>query len=215
MLTRRALALPAILLALVSFSCTTTTTTQTGGAVPATIAVAPDSVTLPMLGSQQLVVTVFDGDGHLIIGVAVAFSSSDTTRVKVSAAGVVQAVGPVGTATVTVSSPPASKTVPIVVVQRGAASVSASPNSLGLLPGDSAQLTVTVRDSGVGIPARDLPHIFERFYVVDKSRSRKLGGTGLGLAIVKHIVLLHHGTVAVESEEGKGTVFTISLPGAA
>jgi YVTN family beta-propeller protein len=150
MLNRRALVVPAILLALLSFSCTTDTTSASG-AVPATIAVAPDSVTLPMLGSQQLVVTVFDGSGHLIIGVAVAFSSSDTTRVKVSAAGVVQAVGPVGTATVTVSSPPANTTVPIVVVQRGAASVSASPNSLGLLPGDSAQLTITVRDSSNAI----------------------------------------------------------------
>ena len=79
--------------------------------------------------------------------------------------------------------------------------------------GESGGAVVSVRDTGVGIPARNLPHIFERFYVVDKSRSRKLGGTGLGLAIVKHIVLLHHGTVAVESEEGKGSTFTVTLPG--
>jgi two-component system, OmpR family, phosphate regulon sensor histidine kinase PhoR len=69
-----------------------------------------------------------------------------------------------------------------------------------------------VRDTGVGIPYRDLPHIFERFYVVDRSRTRESGGAGLGLAIVKGIVEAHGGTVATESMLGSGTVFTIRLP---
>ena len=71
---------------------------------------------------------------------------------------------------------------------------------------------IIVEDTGIGIPQEHLARIFERFYVVDKSRSKKLGGTGLGLSIVKHIVLSHKGTIAVESSLAKGTTFTIMLP---
>ena len=76
------------------------------------------------------------------------------------------------------------------------------------------KIEISVSDTGIGIPADHLPRIFERFYRVDKARSRDLGGTGLGLAIVKHVANIHNGSVMVESEEGKGSKFTLILPAA-
>ncbi len=76
----------------------------------------------------------------------------------------------------------------------------------------TTEVEVCVRDNGAGIPEADLPHVFERFYRVDKGRSREKGGTGLGLSIVKHIVQLHGGRVRVESTVGKGTAFFFTLP---
>jgi len=71
---------------------------------------------------------------------------------------------------------------------------------------------ISISDNGVVIPKDDLPRIFERFYRVDKTRSRDMGGSGLGLSIVKHILELHKSTIKVESEEGKGTKFEFNLP---
>jgi two-component system sensor histidine kinase SenX3 len=73
-------------------------------------------------------------------------------------------------------------------------------------------IELTVADQGIGIPARDLERVFERFYRVDRARSRDTGGTGLGLAIVRHVAQNHHGEVAVTSREGEGSTFTLRLP---
>lgn len=77
---------------------------------------------------------------------------------------------------------------------------------------EKGQIAVFVEDDGPGIPREDLPRLFERFYRVDKTRSRELGGTGLGLSIVKHIIELHGGTVGVQSELGRGSKFSFRLP---
>jgi two-component system phosphate regulon sensor histidine kinase PhoR len=82
---------------------------------------------------------------------------------------------------------------------------------VSISPRDGAA-TLVVRDTGVGIPYNDLPHIFERFYVVDRSRAREAAGTGLGLSIVKQIVEAHGGTIVAESEFGLGATFTTVFP---
>ena len=79
---------------------------------------------------------------------------------------------------------------------------------------EQGAVEVSVADTGVGIPSSDLPRITERFYRVDKARSRELGGTGLGLAIVKHLVLAHGGELGIESEPGRGTTVRFTLPAA-
>ena len=71
---------------------------------------------------------------------------------------------------------------------------------------------IDITDTGIGIPQNDIPRIFERFYRVEKSRSRDLGGTGLGLSIVKHIVESHHGEVWVSSNVGQGSTFSVTIP---
>ena len=80
---------------------------------------------------------------------------------------------------------------------------------------EGAFVVFSVRDFGIGIPGRDLERIFERFYRVDRTRSRATGGTGLGLAIVRHVAQAHGGEVSVESEEGQGSTFRLKLPLAA
>jgi two-component system phosphate regulon sensor histidine kinase PhoR len=78
------------------------------------------------------------------------------------------------------------------------------------LPG--GKVAISIADSGIGIPSEDVPRIFERFYRVDKARSREVGGTGLGLSIVKHVIEQMQGTVSVESQLNKGSKFTVVLP---
>ncbi len=77
---------------------------------------------------------------------------------------------------------------------------------------DPSSATVRVTDTGVGIPEEDLPNLFDRFYRVNKDRSRATGGSGLGLAISKQIVELHGGSLSVESDVGVGSTFEIRLP---
>jgi two-component system, OmpR family, phosphate regulon sensor histidine kinase PhoR len=93
--------------------------------------------------------------------------------------------------------------------------ISYTPNQGGVyisLAKTGSTVLTEIRDTGIGIEAGEIPRIFERFYRVDKARSRNSGGTGLGLAIVKHLVEAHKGTISVKSEVGKGTTFIIELP---
>jgi two-component system phosphate regulon sensor histidine kinase PhoR len=84
--------------------------------------------------------------------------------------------------------------------------------TLGTRPFGASTVEIFVKDTGVGIPSEDVPRLFERFYRVDKARSRELGGTGLGLAIVKHLVLAQNGEVRVESAINEGSTFSFTLP---
>ena len=77
---------------------------------------------------------------------------------------------------------------------------------------DGDAVWCTVRDNGIGIPAADLEHVFDRFYRVDKARSRESGGTGLGLSIAREIVLRHGGDITIQSRQGRGTTITLRLP---
>jgi two-component system, OmpR family, sensor histidine kinase SenX3 len=77
---------------------------------------------------------------------------------------------------------------------------------------EGSEIVIRVSDTGIGIPEGKLPRIFERFYRVDKARSKATGGTGLGLSIVKHIAENHGGRVTVESTSGEGSTFTVYLP---
>ena len=81
-----------------------------------------------------------------------------------------------------------------------------------VLDADHKYFTVEVADSGIGIPQAEIEHIYERFYRVDKSHSNEIGGTGLGLAITRSAILMHRGSINVDSEEGLGTTFKVKIP---
>jgi two-component system phosphate regulon sensor histidine kinase PhoR len=76
----------------------------------------------------------------------------------------------------------------------------------------SSDLLISVEDQGIGIPSMEHQRIFERFYRVDKGRSRKMGGTGLGLAIVKHVMNIHKGSIELSSVPGRGSCFSLRVP---
>ena len=77
---------------------------------------------------------------------------------------------------------------------------------------DENEVVISISDTGIGVPEKNLARIFERFYRVDKARSKEIGGTGLGLSIVRHIAENHGGRVTVESTLGEGSTFTVHLP---
>jgi two-component system phosphate regulon sensor histidine kinase PhoR len=90
--------------------------------------------------------------------------------------------------------------------------VTVACRALGGSSPENELVEISVRDSGIGIPPEDLPRLFERFYRVDKARSREMGGTGLGLAIVKHLTHAQGGDVRVESIVNQGSTFFFTLP---
>ena len=105
---------------------------------------------------------------------------------------------------------------PVVTAEGDAAGTGPADNAAAISPNwrieERDNVRLSVQDHGVGIPARDLDRIFERFYRVDHGRSRDTGGTGLGLSIVRHVANNHQGWVDVESREGEGSTFTLVLP---
>ncbi len=114
---------------------------------------------------------------------------------------------------ITVAADPDILELAIINLLDNAAKYSNPPAQIKIkLMQEGDEASISISDKGIGIPPADLEHIFERFYTVDKARSRRLGGAGLGLSIVRTIIERHHGTISVTSTMGMGTTFTIRLP---
>jgi two-component system phosphate regulon sensor histidine kinase PhoR len=112
-----------------------------------------------------------------------------------------------------VSADPSLMELAITNLLENAAKYSPPPAKINVtLNKESKKIIIKISDQGIGIPKQDQEHIFERFYTVDKAHSQKMGGSGLGLSIVQNIVQKHFGTISLESELGKGTIFTITFP---
>ena len=155
---------------------------------------------------------------------------TETTSTRVPAAGKVDPVftpeildqyAPLGQAApgasaATGTTAPSMPVPPVVTAEGDAAGTGPADNAAAIPPNwrieERDNVRLSVQDHGVGIPARDLDRIFERFYRVDHGRSRDTGGTGLGLSIVRHVANNHQGWVDVESREGEGSTFTLVLP---
>ena len=97
----------------------------------------------------------------------------------------------------------------VVENNRKPVAVPSFPSPVSNAEDKGSKIQINIKDTGIGIQEKDITHIFERFYRVDKARSRRLGGTGLGLSIVKHLAQAHSGEVLVSSVEGQGSVFSI------
>jgi Histidine kinase-, DNA gyrase B-, and HSP90-like ATPase len=121
-----------------------------------------------------------------------------------------------GASAATGTTAPSMPVPPVVTAEGDAAGTGPADSSAAIPPNwrieERDNVRLSVQDHGVGIPARDLDRIFERFYRVDHGRSRDTGGTGLGLSIVRHVANNHQGWVDVESREGEGSTFTLVLP---
>jgi len=155
--------------------------------------------------------------------ISLRIEPTDLTEVTESALAIIQPRAGSGRVTVKVSLP---ADMPEVLADRDRLAqilINLVDNAVKYTPGGgrvwveaqrlpSGMVEVAVRDTGVGVPKADLPRLTERFYRVDKARSRELGGTGLGLAIVKHLVLAHGGDLGIESELWKGTTVRFTLP---
>jgi len=101
----------------------------------------------------------------------------------------------------------------IINLLENAIKYSPPPGKINIcISGSDAKTSIAIQDQGIGIAPEHVPHIFDRFYSADKALSRKLGGAGLGLSLVKTIVEKHGGSMAVQSKQGQGSVFTIVLP---
>ena len=203
---------PLALLAAGALACGSPTGSKTGG--PATILVTPDTLSLVTGQSRPLAVSVFDGDGTLLVGVGVSFASSDTTLVTVSASGLVRAVGSLGRATVQVTCGSASAGVAVSLVPLAPTSMTVSPPSVGLGVGDSVRLTATVYDQiGSVISGAAVTFASADPSVATVSASGVVHGVAVGGTSVTASSGAAHAAVPVEVAPADTVTARIPVPG--